>query len=311
MVLGATLAVKQPGLATRLRWTNHAPMLHDTTGTTAGTPSLRWWTAGAQGPRVLLVMGFGMRGDVWQPQIEGLRTDHQVAWFDNRGIGESERGPKRLWTMADMARDTLRVMDALGWEDAHLVGVSMGGMIAQETALMAESRLRSLTLIVTHEGGPLGWLPTAKGLRRFLEVHFRNEDERFEALARLLYPAAFLERCEPAALHERMQAQVGRRVPKATFVGQLHAVLRHDTGARLGRLRLPTLVVKAGQDILVPPKRSDRLRRRIAHAHLLEFPDAGHGVTFQHGEALSDALRRHFRQAELEALAAQAPAVHA
>ncbi len=285
--------------------------MHDTTGTTAGNPSLRWWTAGRQGPRVLLIMGFGMRGDIWRPQIEALRNDHRVAWFDNRGIGESERGAKRLWTMQDMARDTLRVLDALGWEDAHLVGVSMGGMIAQETALMAESRLRSLSLIVTHEGGQFGWLPTREGLRRFLEVHFRSEDDRFEALQLLLYPPEFLAACDRDELRARMQAQVGRRVSKGTFLGQLHAVLRHDTGARLGQLRLPTLVVKAGRDVLVPPRRSDRLRRRIAHAHLVEFPDAGHGVTFQCKEELGVALRQHFARAELEALANRQPTVHA
>lgn len=310
MVLAPTVGVKPRRLAVRAPGANHAPM-HETTGTTAGNPSLRWWSAGQRGPRVLLIMGFGMRGDIWRPQIEDLRGDHRVAWFDNRGIGESERGPKRLWTMKDMARDTLRVMDALGWEDAHLVGVSMGGMIAQETALMAESRLRSLSLIVTHEGGRLGWLPTAEGLRRFLEVHFRREDERFEALQRLLYPPEFLATCDPDELRARMEAQVGRRVSKDTFLGQLHAVLRHDTGSRLGQLRLPTLVIKAGRDVLVPPARSDRLRRRIAHARLVEFPEAGHGVTFQCKHELSAALRRHFAQAELEAMAARQPTVHA
>ena len=77
-------------------------------------------------------MGFGMRGDIWKPQIEGLRQDHQVAWFDNRGIGDSETTAQSLWSMKALARDGVSVMDALGWTRCHLVGVSLGGMIAQK-----------------------------------------------------------------------------------------------------------------------------------------------------------------------------------
>lgn len=254
-----------------------------------------------------MIMGFGMRGDLWKPQIEGL-AGHQVAWFDNRGIGESETGPKRFWTMDDMARDALRVMDALGWEDAHLVGVSMGGMIAQECALLAESRFRSLTLIATHEGGRFGWMPSRKGLRAWLEVNLAPEAERFAALERLLYPEAWLRNADREKLRERMSAQIGRRARRSTLLAQLHAVLRHDTGERLRALQLPTLIIKPCLDVLVPPERSDRLRRRIAHAKLLEIPDAGHGAVFQSKDAINAALIEHFADAEI---VAKPPTVHA
>lgn len=256
---------------------------------------------------MLMIMGFGMRGDLWRPQIEGI-TGHQLAWFDNRGIGESEPGPKRLWTMKDMARDALRVMDALGWDDAHLVGVSMGGMIAQECALLAESRFRSLTLIATHEGGGISWLPSFEGLKAWLEVNLAPESERFAALERLLYPEAWLRTADREALRARMQAQIGRRAQRGTLLGQLHAVMRHDTGDRLRSLRLPTLIIKPCLDVLIPPERSERLRRRIAHAKLLEIPDAGHGAVFQSKDVINAALIEHFADAEM---AAKPPTVHA
>ncbi|MCB9604202.1 MAG: alpha/beta hydrolase [Sandaracinus sp.] len=286
--------------------------LHDASGVTSRDPALRWWTAGSRGPRILFVMGFGMRGDVWRPQIEGLRSDHRVAWFDHRGVGESPRGDRRVWTMKDMADDAVGVLDALGWDDAHLVGVSMGGMVAQEIALRFEPRLRSLTLIATHEGGRLpAKLPTWVGMRQFVRANTSRGPARLEAMKTLLYPPEFAGRFDPATLGERMAAQFGRPVAKETLVGQLSAVLRHDTGDRLGRLTLPTLIVKPCKDVLIKPSSSDRLRRRIAHARLLELADAGHGVTFQCAAEVNEGIRRHVNDAEMTSLARRGSSVHA
>lgn len=286
--------------------------LHDATGTTSSSPSLRWWSAGTRGPRILFVMGFGMRGDVWRPQIEGLRADHRVAWFDHRGVGESPRGSQRVWTMKHMAEDAVGVLDALGWDDAHLVGVSMGGMVAQETAIRFEPRLRSLTLIATHGGGPLrATLPTVEGMRCFIRANTSRGPARIEALKTLLYPPAFAARFDPATLGARMQAQFGRPVAKETLVGQLHAVLRHDTTSRLGALTLPTLIVKPSLDVLIKPASSDRLHRHLPNARLLELPDAGHGVTFQCAAEVNEAVRKHVHDAEMVSLARRGSSVHA
>lgn len=286
--------------------------MHDRTGTTEDAPRMRWWQAGDEGPRVILIMGLGMRGDIWSPQIEGLRRDHQLTWFDNRGIGESERGTQRTWTMKDMARDTLRVMDAVGWQDAHLVGVSLGGMIAQETALMAQERFRSLTLIATMEGGKAkDKLPSLRALRHFLIANTNSGPKRVEALRHLLYPQAFLDSVDQAALEERMHQQVGRRQPRETILGQFSAVVRHDTGPRLHQLTLPTLLVRPGQDVLIPPKRMDRLRHRLPHALMLDLPEAGHGAIFQSAREINDALRAHFADAEVTAIAERGGRVYA
>lgn len=290
--------------------------MHQVSGFTSGSPQIRYWATGNVGsataaPRVLMIMGFGMRGELWRPQIEGLMGQHQVAWFDNRGIGESAPGARRVWTIKDMARDALRVMDALGWEDCHLVGVSMGGMVAQECALLAESRFRSLSLIATHEGGRWGWVPTRLGLQRFLRANFSPETERFSALEQLLYPAEWLATANRESLRARMEAQVGKRAARSTLMAQLYAVLNHDTGARLGSLSLPTLVIKPARDILVPPSHSDRLRRRIPHARLLELADAGHGAVFQSKDEINLALAEHFDQADVDAVAAREHTIHA
>jgi len=267
-------------------------------GFTPDRPRLRYWQSGAEGPRLLMVMGFSMQGDIWRPQVEDLMRDHQVGYFDNRGIGQSEK-EGRVWTMADMADDTLRVADALGWDDFHLCGVSMGGMIVQEVACEHPERVRSLTLIATHEGGRnLKWLPSVHALNVFLRANTGPREKRLHALRELLYPAEFLASVDQEMMNKRMGEQLGRPAKPSTVLAQLHAILRHSTGERLTGFRRPTLIIKPAKDILVPPRNSDRLRRRLAHARLLELDDAGHGAVFQKASEINDAIREHVADAE-------------
>ncbi len=289
--------------------------LHERAGAAAGSPEIRWFSAGSRGPAVLLVMGLGMRGEMWRPQIEGLRGAHRLAWFDHRGVGESGPTPSRRLRMHDMARDALRVADALAadarasgaepdaWERFHLVGVSMGGMVAQEVALRAPARVRSLTLIATFGGGPLhGRLPTAEGLRAFVAANLAREPgARVRALQALLYPPEYLASADRAALGARMRAQLSGRVPPRTLLGQLHAVFRHDALERLPALTLPALVVRPGRDVLVRPAHSDALLARLPHARQLVLPDAGHGVIFQRAPELNAAIAALIADVERDA----------
>jgi pimeloyl-ACP methyl ester carboxylesterase len=251
-------------------------------------------------------MGLGMRGEVWGPQVAALRAHHRVATFDHRGLGGSESGPQALWTMKDMARDAAGVMDDLGWDRAHLVGVSMGGMVAQELALLHPSRFMSLTLIATQAGGPTGWVPPGDGLRTFLRS-FSGGSGRIEALQKLLYPPEFIATMDAEKMREQLAIRFGRPAPRATVLGQISAVLRHDTRARLGRLRLPCLIVRPGKDRLVEPSRSDDLAELVPGAQLVELADAGHGITFQCADALNAMLLLHFATAEGQSVVPAAP----
>lgn len=280
--------------------------------TTRTAPRLRYWTAGRGRAPVLLIMGFGMQGRVWRPQIQDLGRDHRLAFYDHRGVGESERGAAKRWRMEDMAGDALRVMDAAGWESAHVVGVSMGGMIAQHLALRAEARVRSMTLIATHEGGFVEAMPTPRGMRLFLDSFVaRGPGEKVAALRELLYPPAFLETVDEAALAQRMRDQVGQPAPRPVLLAQLEAVWRHRAGPRLVGLEVPTLIVKPALDLLVRPSCSDQLQARMPHARLLELPDAGHGATFQSARTLNDAIRRLVSDAEAQRVALEQPTIQA
>lgn len=267
-------------------------MLH-----TRGNPRIAYETHGASGPPVLLVMGLGMRGIVWRPQIEVLSEDHRLATFDHRGVGESDP-PPGPFRMRDMAFDALRVAGALGWQRFHLVGISMGGMIAQEVALAAPERVASLALLATHPGGPTGMIPTPVGLRDFASAILGPRAGRIPAMERLLYPPEFLATVDRAELARRLGDQAVEPAARRVVLLQIAAIAGFDTRHRLGEIVAPTLVVQPGRDVLVRPGHAEVLARGIPGARLHTFHDAGHGVAFQHARPLSELLREHIAAVE-------------
>lgn len=265
---------------------------------TPTAPRVSYQLFGGAGAPVLFIMGFGMPGAVWGPQVDELKDDHRCCHYDNLGVGLSDRGPL-LRTVPAMAEDAVRVLDTLSWNRAHIVGVSMGGMIAQELALRSADRCRSLTLIATHGGARVASLPTARGLRLFVQGLFGGAKSRMRSLPRLLYPDEFLEQIGPEMLRSHLDVRIGHPPALRTVLGQLYAVWRHSTESRLSRIALPTLLVRPGKDILIRPSQTDRLAERIPNAKVLRFDDAGHGVTFQKAAELNAALRTHFADADV------------
>ncbi|MGE0328828.1 MAG: alpha/beta fold hydrolase [Polyangiaceae bacterium] len=266
---------------------------------TATAPRIAYQLRGADAPGapVLLIMGFGMPGSMWEPQIEGLSGQHPVACYDHPGIGASDSTIRRA-SMGKLAADAQRVLDALGWQRAHVVGVSMGGMVAQHLALSAPERLLSLSLIATHAGGPLGLVPTLEGLRLFAKANVLPVEKRPAALIELLYPPEFRASVRLEVLSERMNRGLKNRANPKTLRGQLLAILRHDTRQALKALRVPSLVIKPARDILVRPSHSDLLARRIPGAKKVTLPDGGHGAVFQCAERVNSALLEHFAAVE-------------
>ena len=279
---------------------------------TKTAPSLAYHSFGSEGPPVLFIMGFGMPGAVWGPQVEDLSGDHRCCHYDHLGVGDSDPGPF-LQTIPSMADDATRILDDLGWSEAHVVGVSMGGMIAQELALRAPDRLLTLTLVATHGGAPIVSLPTARGMWLFLKGLVGGRSARMKSLPRLLYPDAYLDRMG-SELREHLDLRLGRPPRLRTVLGQLYAVMRHSTESRVSAIAAPTLLVRPGQDILIRPTQTDRLAERIPDCRVLRFDDAGHGVTFQKAAELNAALRSHFgrdseRGADLDTPEELAPVV--
>lgn len=260
---------------------------------TEAAPRISWFLEGEGDQPILFVMGYGMRGDAWRPQIEGLRDHHPCIYFDARGLGDSDPVSGKI-TMRDMAQDALRVLDDSGYARAHLVGVSMGGMVAQELALLAPTRFWSVSLIATHSGGPVAWMPKVTSMKDMLLANFASSGRRMQRLERLLYPKEFLQTCDRADLDLRMDRCFAVPASQVTLNAQLGAVMRHRTHRRLRTLTLPTLVVRADKDRLISPALVDRLFGALPKARLVSFEEAGHGILYQCADPLNRALRAHF-----------------
>lgn len=254
-------------------------------------------TAGSEGSPVLLVMGFGVPGRMWMNQIEALSKRHRVAWFDNAGAGQT-RARLRV-SMRDLGRHALAVADELSWPHVHVVGVSMGGMIAQEIALSWTSRVRSLSLIATHAGGFRNFFPPPASLLLFLRAFLGPRSARARMLERLVFPDEYLRSIDVRPLRAAMREEVVGAAPARDRLRQMAAILGHRASDRLHALAgTPTLVVKASRDRLIRPREHHRLHELIPNSRLVEFTDAGHAILHQCAAGLNDALLDHFRAAD-------------
>ena len=256
---------------------------------------------GERGPAVLMVMGMAGRGAGWRPLVERLRQDHQLVFFDNRGIGKSEAGVGGL-SMQGMATDTLALLDHLGWGQAHVVGVSMGGMIAQELALMATERVRSLSLLATTaHGADSTRLRLSLALTMARSV-WGTRNSRLRALAEMLYSETFRAEIDIEELNRELSSRFGR-APLITLMAQRRAITGHDTRERLYKLSaLPALIVRPGRDRLIDPVQSDRIKQLMPHAELMDLPNAGHAVFVEQADKVATAIRKLISQAESQEL---------
>jgi pimeloyl-ACP methyl ester carboxylesterase len=259
---------------------------------------LHYETAGSDGTPVLLVMGFGVPGRMWMNQIPTLAARHRVAWFDNAGSGRTERLRRRPYSMRDLGRHAAAIIDALGWSAAHVVGVSMGGMIAQELALSHRARVRSLTLVVTHAGGLRNLLPPPASLLLFARGFLGPRRQRARALERLVFPDGYLRGVDVGPLRRALGDHVATAAPDRDRLLQLAAVVTHRAARRLKTLTAPTLVIKAGQDRLIRPDECHRLHTLIPGSRLVEFEDAGHALLHQCADRLNRELLEHFARVD-------------
>jgi len=243
-----------------------------------------------EGPPLLLICGYSADHFYWNLQLAPLARKFTVIVFDNRGIGGSSRGTAPF-TIERFAKDASGLLDALGIPRAHVVGHSMGGMIAQELVLRFPRQVDRLVLAgsmarlprVGRFAGPF-WADILEqcGLETFVRTAMTwNYSHRF-----------FEERWEEAMRLRDLLIAHRREVPLAPEVvrAQYQALLAHDTVARLGEIVQPTLVLVGQEDILIPPHFSEELARGIRGARLEVVEGVGHALNIEAPELFNRAV---------------------
>jgi 3-oxoadipate enol-lactonase len=216
------------------------------------------WERHGSGAPLLLIHGLGYARWGWEPVLPRLAERLDVILFDNRGIGESD-SPPGPYTAREMAEDAVQVLDEAGVERAHVVGTSLGGMVAQELALAHPERVDRLVLACTTPGGP--------------KAHpMPQQTVALMAEAGTLEPAVALRRFVENALAPKT---VTAQSPVA-WAAQAAAGMTFDAYDRLGGLRAPTLVQHGGEDAVVDPRNGDLLAELVPAARLDPFPGTGH-----------------------------------
>jgi 3-oxoadipate enol-lactonase len=251
------------------------------------------YTVDGDGPPVLLIPGLGMSAATWGAVGGRLAGSHRVIYADPRGSGESDT-PDVAYTGEVVAADMAAVLDAVGVEQAHVVGMSMGGMIAQHLALEAPERVRSLSLVSTYAA-------TDEWSRRILESRRWLIDQgglpaQFRVSIFFVFsPYAFREL--PDFIHG-LEARLAESPPdEAAYRRQLEFCLAHDTSGLLDALDVPTLVLVGSHDFLTSPLAARDLAALVPTAQYEEIEGASHGLIWEQSDHVAELLSRFLSNA--------------
>src|SRR4051794_14121345 len=246
------------------------------------------------GEPLLCVAGLTCDTLVWIPQIHAFADAHRTVIFDNRDAGQSSMA-EGDYEIADMARDALALADHLELDTFHLLGVSMGGMIAQEIALAAPERVRTLTLAVSIASGGAYARRTAEvWSTRVAQI---SHEQHVDELLLLNHSEAFFDNPDMVEFIRTAMLNNPHPQPAEAFARQLGACSRHDTRDRLGSLTMPVHVIGGEHDILLPVWKSRELAELIPGSKLTVLPGAPHGLTIERADEFNAGVLEFIREA--------------
>jgi len=243
-------------------------------------------------PVVVLVMGLAWPAAMWFRQVPALAERHRVLRMDNRGAGKTGDVPGAPYTVEMMAADCLAVMDHARVQSAQVIGISMGGLIAQEMALTAPERITSLCLVATHPG-----IAQAVVNPDAMAVLMKRGEMTPQEAAEISIPYNYA----PGTSRELIEEDWSIRMPLAAtnsgYLAQVTGSAQWSGYDRLGSISIPTMVLHGELDLLVPPANGQTIADRIPGAELVMIPDANHVLTTDQPEqvnkVLLDWLDRH------------------
>ncbi len=257
----------------------------------AGDIDLSYERSGS-GPPLLLIMGMSGTALHWgEPFLRELREDFDVIAYDHRGVGASTRLEGET-TIVQMAEDAAALLAALDIDAAHVLGISMGGMVAQELALRHPERILTLALGCTYCGGPGSELTDPARMAGLRAAMSSGDAQRaLRAGWEINVSPAMVDDAEAYASYLDIAGR--RRVALGVVMAQLRACAAHDTSARLPELSVPTLVIHGTEDALLPVGNGRMVASLIPGAKLEIFEGVGHLFFWERPERSAELVREH------------------
>jgi 3-oxoadipate enol-lactonase len=239
-------------------------------------------------PWLVLIQGVGFDRHGWEPVSRTLQRHFCLALVDNRGIGRSDL-PVGPFSVADMAGDVVAVLDDAGIRRAHVMGVSLGGMMAQELAAAHPERVDGLVLVSTMPGWPFAFPMPAASMRLLAATRSMSSEVAARRNAENVLSASTIER-QPEVVDRLVELQRSRPADSRAVAAQAAAGARYAGRRQHARIRARTLVVQGTADTVVGPANGKLLANRIPGAQLVIFPDLGHLLFWQDPDGFATAV---------------------
>jgi pimeloyl-ACP methyl ester carboxylesterase len=243
-----------------------------------------------EGEPLLLIQGMSGNHLAWgEPFLAALERDFDLVAYDHRGVGRSS-SVTDPFAITDLADDAAALIDALGWDSAHVVGISMGGMVAQELALRNPQRIRTLTLGCTYCGGEGSALASSQVSTKLAEAMMSGDPDRAIATAYEVNvsPGYGADKSAYATFYEMATALP---TPVPVIMLQMQAIQAHNTLDRLGEISAPTLVIHGMVDEMLPYSNAVLIASRIPNAQLETLEDVGHMFWWEQPQRSAEAIR--------------------
>ena len=251
-----------------------------------------------QGDSLVLIMGLRRNVEWWYGQIPALSKHFKVVAFDNRGAGRSEK-PVMDYTIKLFADDTMGLMEALNIKKAHVLGLSMGGYIAQELTINYPDKVRSLVLGCTSAGGERVVLMCPERMKKFTANEGLSPEQILRKDMDIYFSDKFITE-HSEKITEFIEISLRYYQPPDAFMRQFAACLKHDTADRLNRITPPTLILAGDDDPLVPPENSQILKELIPHAELIFFPGKRHCFFIEEAKKFNQSVIPFIKSTENE-----------
>jgi pimeloyl-ACP methyl ester carboxylesterase len=239
------------------------------------------------GPNLVLIEGIGYSTWMWYRQFPCFSHHFQTLIYDNRGVGNSDM-PPGPYNHEQNADDLAGLLDYLGWERTHVLGVSMGGFIAQEFAIKYPERVDKLVLACTAFGGPNMVPLPLEAIRALTPDMTVPPRERFKRSM----PVAFADRSWPNEHREEFEQILDWRCehvqPPEAALAQMQAGLTFNAEQRLSHVPAPTLIIAGAKDAVLPTRNAELLADQIPNARLDIIPDAGHLVFIEQADRFNE-----------------------